>query len=173
MGRVRVIDTFDLAKRDRETFHDSPVQKQVQLKARWPKTLLDIGRGYGILYRSDKWKTIDNYKHLRESDWRILVNPSFRMTWSDGSVDIRKTDLVETFDVAGSMPKHVAYIGKCFGVQGILNDGQIVHIEIPGAHWGAVRVPGEKQAVLIAYSNAIDVVVVGEDLGIEKDGIVG
>jgi hypothetical protein len=173
MGRVRVIDTSELARVDRETFHDSRVRKHVPLKARWPSQVIDIGQGYGVLYRSDKWKTVDNYKHLRESNWRILVNPAFKMTWEDGD-DLRDNpDLTETYKIEGDMPKHVAYLGKCLGVQGILNDGRIVHIEIPNAHWAAARVPGDSQVALIAYSNAIDVVVVGEDLGIEKDGIIG
>jgi hypothetical protein len=71
------------------------------------------------------------------------------------------------------MPKYVAYLGKCLGVQGILNDGRIVHIEIPGAHWAAARIPGDSTVAIIAYSSKIDVIVVGDDLDIEKDGIVG
>jgi len=73
------------------------------------------------------------------------------------------------------MPKHVAYLGKCLGLQGVLNDGRLVHIEIPGAHWAAARIPGDEgHAVLLAYSaDQVHVVVVGEQLGIERDGIVG
>jgi hypothetical protein len=80
MGRVRVVDTSELARRDRETFHDSKSNKRVHLKFGWPKRVIDIGQGYGILYRSDKWKTVENYKHLHESNWRMLVNPKFHLT---------------------------------------------------------------------------------------------
>lgn len=175
MGRVRVVDTLELAKRDRETFHDSADPKQVRLRGvRWPTHLVDIGEGWGILYRSDKWSTVDNYKHLRESDWRILVSPDFRMSFDDGA-DLRSNpDLAPVYEVHGDMPRHVAYLGKCLGAQGVLNDGRMVHIEIPGAHWAAARIPGdEEHAVLFAYSNAIHLVVVGDALGIERDGIVG
>lgn len=185
-GRVRVVDTRDLARRDREVFHDSRVRRQIQLSARWPRKLIDIGEGWGILYHSDKWKTEDQYKHLtestfrqvgqseRSSTWRMLVNASFQMSFDRGG-DIRKNaSMVEVYQVEGDMPKHVAYLGEYLGLQGILNDGRVVHVEIPGAHWAAARVPGdEDHAVLIAYSSSIHFVVVGPQLGIEKDGIVG
>jgi len=175
MARVRVVDTQDLARKDREVFHDSESRKRVELRAKWPSTLVDIGQGHGVLYRSDKWKTVDNYKHLHESNWRMLVNPDFEMTFDDGK-DLREDqDLTEIYEVAGPMPKHVAYLGKCLGLQGVLNDGRLVHIEIPGAHWAAARIPGDEgHAVLLAYSaDQVHVVVVGEQLGIERDGIVG
>jgi hypothetical protein len=175
MGRVRVVDTLDLARRDREVFHDSRNPKQVRLVGvQWPRRLVEIGEGWGILYRSDKWNTVDNYKHLHESDWRMFVSPTFKLSFDDGQ-DLRQNpDLAPVYDVEGEMPRHVAYLGKCMGAQGILNDGRMVHIEIPGAHWAAARVPGDEgHAVIFAYSDAIHLVIVGEQLGIERDGIVG
>jgi hypothetical protein len=174
MGRVRIVDTEELARRDRETFQDAKSTRKVQLTARWPSELIDIGEGWGVLYFSDKWGTKDKYKHLRESNWRILVSPSFKMKFEDGD-DIRKNpDATEVYEVEGEMPRHVAYLGKCLGVQGILNDGRVVHIEIPGGHWAAARSPeNPDRAILIVYSDDVHIVIVGDDLGIEKDGVVG
>jgi hypothetical protein len=169
--RVPVVNTEDTAARVRETFHDSPVKKRVQLAFGWPKSFTWVGRGWGVIYWSDKWKTTDTYKHKREGEWDVYFADTLEV---DGSYPKGGE-----FRLAGAMPKHVAYIGKFIGLQlqtlkTHKHYSKPAHLEMKGAHWAAAKIPSTGETVLIAYdAEGIQILITGKSLDVEKDGIVG
>jgi len=167
MSKVAVVNTEDAAARMRETFHDSKARKRVALPFTWPKRLTFIGQGEGAIYWSDKWKTTDTYKHKREGKrWDVYVADTLEI---EG--EYRKG---QEFIVAGVMPKHVAYIGKFVGAQFKTLAGKPVHLELSKAHWAAAEIPSTGETVLLAYdTEGLQILVTGDEIAIEKDGIVG
>ena len=165
--KVPVVNTEETAARVRETFHDSKARKRVALPFCWPKRLTFIGAGEGVIYWSDKWRTTDTYKHKREGKrWDVYVADALDI---DG--DYRKG---QAFAISGVMPKHVAYIGKFVGLQFETLGGDPVHLELSKAHWAAAEIPSTGETVLLAYDDeGLQILVTGDEIAIEKDGIVG
>lgn len=164
--RVRVVDTEETATRVRETFHDSRARKRVPLPFGWPTTFTHVGKGWGVIYWSDKWNTTDTYKHKREGKWDVYFASTLDV---DGAYPTGAD-----FKVAGVMPKHVAYIGKFVGLQLVTLNGKSAHLELKKAHWAAAEIPSTGETVLIAYDKeGVQILIAGKSIDIEKDGIVG
>lgn len=164
--RVAVVNTEDTAARVRETFHDSKAKKRVAFPFGWPTKLTYVGDGWGIIYWSDKWKTEDTYKHKREGDWDVYLAPSL--------LDLDGLVKGSSYQIKGTMPKHVAYIGKFVGIQFKDLKGKSRHLELEKAHWAAAKIPSTGETVLLAYDKqGVQILVIGDTLDIEKDGIVG
>lgn len=80
MGRVRVYEAEDIARDMRETFTAKKVSKQVRLPRGWPAEMQDVGESLAVAYSSDKWKSdgdLELYKHLAESPNHALCVPGF------------------------------------------------------------------------------------------------
>jgi len=166
--KVPVVNTEDTAIRVRETFHDSKARKRVALPFGWPRRLTFVGKGEGVIYWSDKWKKTDTYKHKKEGPvWDVYAADTLEIVGDDYAKG-------QAFQITGTMPKHVSYLGKFVGLQFKTLAGKAVHLEMSKSHWAAAKIPSTGETVLFAYDDeGLQVLITGDTLDIEKDGIVG
>lgn len=178
-----------------ERFTDRPVEKVAKLPFDWPKQLQFIGHSLAVAYSSTKWerpnsrgrRKIHAYKHLAESENRIFA----RKGW------------VPDFDVMGPqipfagkapLPEDFAHLGLFELVDIHLfnagsskspgfdpDDELIVEVEMGGARlggslllWSTVSdLPDEPFLFVYTPRGGVQCIIVGDDLAIHKDGIIG
>lgn len=171
MPTKRVVDTYEDARQMRETFHASPVRRTEAFGFSWPSQVTEIGIARAEIYHSDKWKTVDDYKHVAEAPQYVFLCPGTVIEDEDGQ---RVKFEGERVDVEGPMPKHFAILAKCLGFMMTLHNGEHLEIRIPRAHWGGARHPETGEAFLFLYSDAgVHFIVTGDELDVTEDGIVG
>jgi hypothetical protein len=176
----------------REDFIDSPATKQETMRWRWPKEMQEVGQwesGAGaVMYASSKWqrnpKSVIDYKHLAEGRQRLLVLPGFLRNYHrPGS----KIDVVGPMvELNGPMPEAFAVLAPILGIQANLYDSgtdespeasgeSVYQISIANATLGAAKHPETGQVFLFVYTQKEGplLIITGEILGVEKDGIVG
>lgn len=197
--RVRVYDAEAEARKMRETFADRPVEKREHLPFSWPAQMQNVGDSLAVAYASDKWKPTDRrgrrevelYKHLAESRNYALAAPGVIYDYEDPSTpwDVRGP-MVSLADMP--MPRHFAILGLFEEIvldlytsgrgQNCGFDGgeEVVHVQIKHAYLGGSVVKwseegGEDQPFIFVYTkdDGVMFVVFGDELDIEKDGIVG
>lgn len=200
--RPKVYDAFDEVRRMRETFTDRPVERTFKVGFDWPSSLQQIGDSLAVAYGSDKWqpktasgrREVELYKHLAESRNVAFAKPG---------ILVDRDDMGRPWPVIGPrvslaelpMPKQFALLGWfeeiCLKLYtkgtdkspkfGSGDDG-IVHVQIQHAYlagskvqWSRVDPRRENQPFLFVYTKTDGVMflVFGEELDIEKDGIVG
>lgn len=186
MGRVKTYEAKDIAKAMAETFKARPAEEDVRLNFSWPSSMHHIGNSLGIAYSSDKWRTdgsFELWKHIAESPNAALVRKGF-VDW-----DV----MGPTRSLVGvPMPKHYAELAlfeeiniELFNVKtrrGYDVDGDTtVTVKIPGGvlcgsviRWSQISNEGD-QPFLFVYTEdeGIVLIVTGDELDIEADGIVG
>jgi len=171
MGRIKVIDTYDVAKELRETFHKSHVKKNIKLPFEWPEKIQHIGSGAAEIYHSDKWNTTDDYKHIAEGPQRVYLCPGTKILGEDGHQHAFQGKWKQ---IPRRMPQHVAILANGLGFMVELHDGRFFQIDIPHSMWAASRFPDGEGAFLMLYSDAgLHFIVVGDELDVTEDGIVG
>lgn len=199
--RVRVYDAEEQARKMRETFTDRPVEGREVFRFGWPAVMQNVGDSLAVAYASDKWKPKDRsgrreielYKHLAESRNRALVVPGKIHDYENPT---------EPWPVLGPkvslatcpMPKHFAILGLFEeivldlytsgddGEPGFDGGEEIVHIQVKHAYlggsyvrWSLLDDGRADQPFIFVYTkqDGIMFVVFGDELDVEKDGIVG
>jgi hypothetical protein len=178
----------EIARNLRETFVDRPVEQEIAVPWRWPRALREVGVCESVMYASDKWQKrrdeIVDYKHVAEGPQWVLARPGFLVHYDRPD---RKLPVAGPMIELGPMPDSFAVLADILGVQVRLyestDDGYALpsdstegfyEVTIARAKLGAARFPDTHQAFLIVYTSAgVDLLIVGEQLDIERDGIVG
>jgi hypothetical protein len=177
----------DLARNLRETFVDRPVETERAVPWQWPRRLREIGTCQAVMYTSDKWKkrgSFEDYKHVAEGPQWVLARSGFLVHYDTPS---HQLPVVGPMIDLGPLPDSFAVLADILGVQLQLyerggadgyripkGDDGLYQVDISRAKLGASRFPDSGDAFLIVYSSAgVDLIIVGKQLDIEKDGIVG
>ena len=180
---VNARDSVAAAREMRRKFHDKEPEHETAVPWDWPDELQEIGTCEAVMYASPKWqqnpRKIIDYKHVAEGPQRILVRKGF-VHDHRGS---RELDVVGPHHELNDMPDAFAVLDKILGVQVQLYagsdeepelPGDFFQIDIPGAWLGAAKHPETGETFLIVYTNdGVHCLIVGPQLGVEKDGIVG
>ena len=193
MGRVRIVDTLELAKNTRRTFTKKEPKELREYPWTWPTQLQHVGDSLAVAYASDKWKDdgdYELYKHLAESRNRALCVPGFLAPL--GSQD-KYPVYGPMVDFTGvTMGKHIALLGYFeeadlqlhvgehdgHAYLGDKNEG-VVRVMVKHALLGGGVMDGDRP-FLVVYSEPRDndpggvhMIITGDELDIEADGIVG
>lgn len=201
-NRPRVVDARKEAERMRRTFQDEDPKKAERMPFTWPEELQLVGHCLGVVYSSDKWKRdpeFEDYKHIAEAPQYLLVPDRFLIDWETGD----PLDVVGPWvPLPRLMPRHFATLAKFLGVQmrlydqmdddgdGKLGTGadSLIEFRVSRAFLGGARVPEGNdeelaplglepgRAFLFVYTTnqaGVHCIITGEELDVEKDGIVG
>lgn len=183
--RVEIIEAREDANKMFERFHDRPSKREVKMDFTWPADVQEIGEAKAQMYRSNKWKRnpsdYEDYKHIAESFQRCYIVPGFLRDYSTGKkLPVHGPDL----KVEGPMPKHFTILAPLIGIQVRLydnrgklpaGDSNLYEVVVPrGMLAGAVH-PKTGETFLFVYTKAhgIGMLITGDELAVEKDGIVG
>jgi hypothetical protein len=188
-------DARELARNMRERFVDRPVENVFRLPFVWPTSLHAVGDSLAIAYASDKWQApgpdgrreILDYKHLAESRNRVLVKP---LLLKDFYRPSRAYPVLgPTVVLPSPMPNAFAWLGYFeeadlqLYVGGTDDDPRlgrpdegVVKVTVRhGMLGGSYLKRPKKEPFLFVYTedDGVLLIVVGEKLDVEKDGIVG
>lgn len=202
-NRVRVYDTQELAANMRETFTARPVQYETEFDMDWPASMQHIGDSLAVAYASDKWKPkkkngrreLELYKHLAESRNRIFCypgsvyladSPSERLECIGPRVSFEGVPMPDSFaelarfeEVNVQLYTEGTDADPAFGAG---EDNGVMTLTVRHGHlggsfirWGQLKKKRKAQPFLFVYteSDGIMFIIVGDDLAVEKDGIVG
>lgn len=178
--------SIEAAREIRRKFHDKDPQQEKPVPWQWPSEMQEIGTCEAVMYASNKWQSNPNkiidYKHVAEGPQRILVREGF-VRDHRSSKPLR---VVGPLHELNDMPDAFAVLDRILGVQVRMYEGTderprlpdgddgYFQIDIPNAYLGAARHPETDQTFLVVYSNeGVHCVIVGDELNVEKDGIVG
>jgi hypothetical protein len=198
--RVRVYDAEDTAREMRERFQHAPSKRRRKFDFDWPHQLQNIGDSLAVAYNSNK--LLQNprgewilYKHLAESRNRVLAVPGLIMrddapgeSWPVIGPMVSMLDvphprhfaelaLFEEANVklytAGTDARPQFGRGRDTGVvtitvkHGLLGGGMFL--------WSRDDEGQDDQPFLFVYTkrDGVLLIIVGEKLAIEADGIVG
>jgi hypothetical protein len=168
----------------RETFQDRPSDREETFEWSWPKTLRLVGEGYSVMYSSDKWHKrgdFESYKHVCESKtpWKVYAAPGFS---PKGATLVGSSHPMPESD----MPSTIATLANFLGLQARLfqregsrlvtpeGDDGIYQIQIPRAKLGAGRTKrGKLFLTVFDKQDGPQLFIFGDQLDVEKDGIVG
>ena len=194
---VSLVDTFDQARRIRETFYGGAMQNAVPLPVRWPRYLRYVGRTNAEQYLSDKkladWKK-QLFKHIAEDVQYLLINDSLMTLLNDRGqqVEFRDTgrrmrspddDRVpgvfycSTWELRGPMPKHISVLAEDKGVQWVTSNGRFWEARLPGCMLAAAPLEdgtsSKPRVILLSYDReGVQYVISGRKLSVTPDGIV-
>jgi len=192
-ARVRLFDAREVATEIRRTFTDKAVKGERTMPFGWPEVWQHVGDSLAVAYASDKWKKdgdYELYKHLAESSNRALSVPEFLVDHHNPKG--RWPTIGPMVSFAGmTMPRHFAVLGYFeeadlrlhtrgtdqkpeFGAG--KNEG-VVQVKVRHAKLGAskLRQGSRERPFLFVYTDDGGplMFIVGDELDIEKDGIVG
>jgi hypothetical protein len=168
----RVYDAQDLAIGMTERFKDRPWEYQEELPFSWPTYMQNVGDSLAVAYDSDKWKPKGNggkregelYKHLAESRNRALVQPGLLRLFEEINLQLF---------TKGTNRSPAFSDDKDEGVVGV----RVRHGMLGGSYirWSELYDNEKDQPFLFVYTRAagVCIIVVGDDLDVHKDGIVG
>lgn len=198
--RPRIHDNREAAERMTSTFKDRPVEYEVRLPFGWPSTVQHVGDSLGEAYASDKWKLPgangrrekELYKHLAESRHRALVVPGMLFDEDEGR---RWRDIGPKISLAKvPMPAHfsdltpMTEIDMCLFTRVVRGRAAFGPHEDDGCvamrvRWGMLAggyfmwsrvTDAEDEPFLFVYDRkGIVMLIVGDELDVEADGIVG
>ena len=197
----RVYEARDIAQGMRETFSDRPVEYEANLKFGWPDAMQHVGDSLAVAYGSDKWQKpgpdgkryVELYKHLAESRNRAFAVPGLLHDFY--SPDSSWPSIGPYVSLRGMpLPKHFAILGlfkeadlrlytsgtdesPAFGER---EDDGVMKVTCRHAMLGASKIlwskdGSEDEPFLFVYTERDGVLLlfVGDELDVEKDGIVG
>lgn len=179
------------AKKLRETFMDRKADRQQPVSWRWPRSMQEVGKCEAVMYASDKWQKgrgrnwLEDYKHIAEGMQWVLVRPGFLVDAESNKPLPLTGPTVELYP----MPKAFAVLADVLGVQmqfyepsegegdGYLlpnGDSGLYEVTVSRAKLGSAKFPDSGETFLFIYTSAgVELLIVGEQLEVEKDGIVG
>jgi len=187
MRFLRNFDARASAKKIRENFYAKPVGKEKSFHWTWPTELVEVGECLATIYRSDKWHKkgeYEDYKHKSESEQRLYVVPGAPLTElrAIGMQLVGPTEKVPS----RLLPDTVAELALFMGFQTRLYDKDgsrfylpegdegLYEFSISHAKLGAGRCENGKTFLVVYHEKRGPYCFVfGEDLDVEKDGIVG
>lgn len=176
MSRLRVVDTEKDALRMFERFHDRPSKKRTEMPFTWPSRMQEVGEAQAQMYRSNKWKAdlrdCEDYKHIAESFQTCYATPGFLRDYATGKeLDIDGKYL----ELESPMPRHFSILAPLIGVQVRLNSGDLYEVVVPQGILAGAMHPKTKETFLFVYTKAagVGLIITGDRLAVEKDGIVG
>jgi hypothetical protein len=199
--RAVVYDAADYSRNLRETFMDRPAEKRVLLDFTWPDVLQHVGDSLAVGYASDKWKKkgdYELYKHLAEDPQgapnKVFCAPGFIVHYDSPQSRVRTIGPMVDFRKV-PMPKEFAYLAlfeesnlRLFtgGTDtnpkfGPKKDDGCIKVTVANAMLGASKIcwsqvsDREDQPFLFLYTetDGVLMVIVGSELAVERDGIVG
>ena len=201
VSRPRIYDASDIAQSMVRTFKDRDVERIEDHHWKWPTKLRNVGDSLAVAYSSDKWKPKDAkgkrelelFKHLAESRNHIFVKPGLlcdyydpKRRWPVIGPDIYFDDVPMPDGFAAlALFEEVDLQLYCRGDDdepdfGAGDEGivkvTVRHGLLGGSMFGWSTVDeGDDEPFLFVYTRSAGVlmIVTGEDLDIEKDGIVG
>jgi hypothetical protein len=192
MRRLYTPNRQDLATASsiRETFVDRPPERRQNVPWRWPRVMREVGRCEAVMYASDKWQKgrgrnwLEDYKHIAEGAQWVLARPGFLVDFKTGD----ELDLCGPEIELYPMPTSFAVLADVLGIQmqfyedadnsdGYMlpnGDAGLYEVTIARAKLGAGKFPDSGDTFLFLYTAAgVELLIVGEKLDVEKDGIVG
>lgn len=196
MAKRRIYEANEVATEYVEKFHARPVREKREYEFSWPSRLQFVGESLAVAYASDKWKDkgdYELYKHLAESPNRAYVQPGLLRDWDSESplktigpmVSFAKCPLPAQFALLGFFEEanfrlHVGGTNKApkFGKH---EDDGCVAVSIGNAMLGASKIrwsqtsDREDQPFLFVFTKSEGplILITGEELDVEPDGIVG
>lgn len=199
---VVTFDAKPVARIITEVFKDRPVETEETLDFDWPDVVQEVGEPLGVAYDSDKWKPRNGdgrresevYKHIRESRNRIYVEPG--LLQPDTGFDFEPIGPRLSLKEASRhgeiiMPDSFAVLGRFVECNVVLHtsgtdeaprratsgDKGVVTFSVKHGMLGAskMRRDGRLQPFLFVYRPDFGVyfIITGDELDIERDGIVG
>lgn len=199
--RRRVYDAQAQARKMRETFADRPVEHTEKFKFSWPAKMQNVGDSLAVAYASDKWKPkngsghreVELYKHLAESRNRVLSVEDVIVDYDDhGQLWPVRGPMVSL--ASCPMPEHFAVLGLFEEIviqlydkgserkAGFTRNPDVIHVSTKHAYLGGSYVQWSQldsgradEPFIFVYtkSDGVMFVVFGDELDVEKDGIVG
>lgn len=181
---MKTVNTEQEARQMFEVFHDKPSRRRVAFDFGWPRTFQEIGTAKAQMYRSNKWKKNprewEDYKHIAEAPQYCYAVPGF----------IRDYETNDPLKIYGpqmrideEMPQHITILAPLIGVQVHLYDSKgklrrdenLYEIMVPHGMLAGAKFPETDEPFLLVYTKAegVHMLIMGEQLDIEKDGIVG
>lgn len=167
-------DELRSARSMRQTFVDRPPSKEKKVPWEWPTSMVYVGDCESIMYVSDKWKKRrgdnEDYKHIAEAPQYVLVSPGFLRDYHTGEpLDVPS----QKFELPASMPKAFAELADIYGVQVNFLDGDIREIQVAKAKLGGAHNRAFGTFVFVYNGDGVHMLICGEELAVEKDGITG
>lgn len=189
MSRVRVYDSEDIAQNMYETFTAREVKRRHKFSFNWPVVWQHVGDSLAIAYSSDKWRDkndLEIYKHLAESRNRAFCTPDFLRDFDNPNESWSVIGPMVSFaDVVMPDKFAILCIFEEIDLQlhtrgtddrprlGRGNEG-IVKVTVGhGMLGGGQMQSGELFLFVYTDRDGPLVLVVGEELDILPDGIVG
>lgn len=183
--RIEIIDTEKDAVSMYERFHDKASKRRQKFDFTWPTSVQEIGEAKAQMYRSNKWKRnpqeFEDYKHIAEAFQLCYVTPGFLRDYSTGkAMPVHGP----TLEVQGPMPQHFTILAPLIGIQVKLydkggklpkGDENLYEVVVPRGMLAGAKHPKTGDNFLFVYTKAhgIGMLITGEELAVEKDGIVG
>lgn len=190
-GRVRVYESNELARDMFETFTARSVEREVEFPFDWPSAWQHVGDSLAIAYSSDKWdQDFTLYKHLAESRNRAYTVPGFlrdydnpKEPWPTIGPRISLTDI--------PMPKHFSMLALFEEIDlrlhtrgnhdrprfAVDEDDGVVKVTIRHGLLGGGHIMWDEapEPFLFVYTETDGplILVTGEELAVESDGITG
>lgn len=182
---ARVVNTEHEAIEMFETFHAKASKRKIKYNFNWPSKFQEAGRAVAQLYRSNKWKMdpkeFEDYKHIAEAPQFCYIVPGFLRDASGKKPLPVYGDIVDLDD---DMPEHFTILAPLIGVQVRLydengklprGDAGLYEVALPHGMLGGARFPDSDEAFLLVYTKegGVHMIITGNELDVEKDGITG
>lgn len=199
-SRPRIYDANEIAQSMVRTFKDRDVERVEDYRWKWPTKMRNVGDSLAVAYSSDKWKPknskgkrdLELFKHLAESRNRIFVKPGLLCDYYDPQRrwpvigpdiyfdDVPMPDSFAALALFEEVDLQLYTLGdddepQFDGDEGIVKV-TVRHGLLGGSKFGWSTVNGDDdEPFLFIYTRSAGVlmIVTGDDLDIEKDGIVG
>lgn len=194
---VRYVDAEEEIVAMRERFAHRPVERSVTYDFDFPPQMRAVGDSLAVEYQSDKWKDFgpngrrptELWKHLAESRNRVLALPGVIC-----DPDLNKWPTIGPLVSLDGAPitRQQAYIGLLEGLClklhtagsnarpefGKHEDDGVIHLRVKHAHVSGILIKWARRVAkpaLVVYTahDGVMFLIVGEELAIERDGIVG
>lgn len=193
-ARPRVYDATDIAQNYHDTFTARPWTFRDEFSWEWPPVLQHVGDSLGVCYESDKWQSNGEfilYKHISESRHKCLCVPGFLRDYDSPDTRLPAIGPMISFENV-LMPKQFAILARFEEIDlrlhvagtherprfGSGDDGHVA-VTVAHAYVGCSQLRrargGGATPFLFIYTHKDGplVLIVGKELDVEADGIVG